>query len=865
MSLFSRINSFVENRLRVRRYSAKIVLLFSLIIFISMVLSFTVDVLYSLRELEGELRVAANRAASFRTTAIENEIEALKKADESLADLVSRYGPGVLKPFMGKLITCAWGRGFGIGDVTKEEVRKALSSSGNRSFFLYLQRKGWRGLAVVRHRGRTFIFCHDLSSFERILSKEVGAIAKYGAEFYFGEKPRVSEGDIVVTYGSKTSNASMFVVISYTNLMRALIKERVLLYLRLYLGFLVFLTISYIFWAKLINYPIRRLREVVRELERGNSKVDFSDLAEARDEFGSIAKLLRKYSEGMEERLEKMELILDTALNPVSSPEDIYPFVKLTLGRLDELLSSEGSLFLIKDLQMNKYSFLIPSPSLTEEAMRELIAMFEEKGRSLRPDTEELVCIRDYRGKECVGTILFSLGRDSRGAVLLKLRGDLSKEDESYVKIVCQHLVGTIRLSHLASTDPLTGVPNRRMLELDLKKYGRIAKRYGKRLSLLLIDIDNFKGVNDTYGHPSGDEVLRRLALLIQKNIRETDTLYRYGGEEFAVLCPETGKEGAFELAERIRESVRRERFLIRKERYIHLTVSVGVASFPEDTEDPKELLAVADISLYKAKSEGKNRTSLLLTVKDREVYLERFKREKDLTELIMRGSVTHHIQPIYNIQNNTVYGYELLFRVVKNGEVLPLSRFMDSLSDGSVVEEIDMHTVRRLGEFLRSKDFYPYSLFVNISPRTLERGNVIGELSKFPKHMRSRVFIEITERDGFLNLESALNYFEILKDLGFRIVMDDFGMGFSSISLMRHFIKFIDLIKVDGMFVRNIHRDPYNRAILQSIKTMADRFSIDLVAEHIENEKDLETVRRIGVRFGQGFYLDQSLKSSPR
>ncbi|MDQ7039004.1 MAG: diguanylate cyclase, partial [Aquificota bacterium] len=682
MSLFSRINSFVEDRLKIRRYSAKIVLLFSLIILISMVLSFTVDVLYSVTELKEDLTRAARRAASFRTTAIENEIVSLKKADLSLAELISRNGPSAVRPFLGKLITCAVGRGFSLGKVRGEDLKRAQDLAGGREFFLYLKPGTWEGVAVVRRKGRTFYFCHDLSSFERILSSEVGAIAKYGAEFYFGSEPRVEEDDILVSYSSNLSNASMFVVISYRNLMKALIKERVVLYMRLYIGFLLFLSVSYIFWAKLINHPIKKLRQIVRELERGNSGVDFSELIDAKDEFGSIARILKSYSRDMEERIEKMELILDTAFNPVSSPEEIYPFVRFTLGRLNEILETRGSLFLVRDLQGDKYSFIIPSPNLTEEGMGELISIFEEKEREINPFTEDLICIKESRGRECVGVILFNLGRDSRGAVLLRLRTELSKENESYAKVICQHLIGTIRLSHLASTDPLTGVPNRRMLEIDLKKHGKLAKRYNKKLSLIMIDIDNFKGVNDTYGHPAGDEILRRLALLILRNIRETDTLYRYGGEEFAVLCPETDKEGAFELAERIRESIRRERFTVSRNRTVHITVSLGVASFPEDTGNPSDLLAIADLSLYKAKTEGRNRTSLLISKRDRDLYLERFRRERDLAELILSGSVTHHLQPIYNIQNNTVYGYELLFRVVKNGEVLPLGRFIDSIED---------------------------------------------------------------------------------------------------------------------------------------------------------------------------------------
>ncbi|GEM_PF-2004311 len=858
MSIFARINGFLERRLRITSYPLKVVILFALLIFISMVLSFGVDLFKSVREVKEELTLAAKKAAMFRTTAINNTMLTILQSDMSLALLAEREGKDSLEPFMGNYILCARGPDFYIGPVDIINVERAIAESKGRGIYFHLYPENWLGVAVVRVGNRVYAFCHSVPHLKQILNKELGAISRYGAEFYYGQKPNINEDDIFVSFENAYSNASMFVVISSVNLIKTLIRERIILYVRLYLIFLLFLTISYIFWSNLVNYPVRKLRRVVEELEKGNYSVDFSELLKARDEFGLISRLLKSFTDETSKRLQKMELILETAFNPVSTPEEANTFVRLTLNRLDEILSTEGSLFIAQDMRTGKLSIFVPSNRLREEDVEVLVSIFRTKVRGTQARPEELLCVRETAGDRCIGLILFTLGTENRGAVILILKNELSKENESYLKVVCQHLIGMMRLSHLASTDPLTGVPNRRMLELDLVRYGRLATRYKNNLSLIMLDLDNFKVINDTYGHQIGDEVLKEIARLIQRNIRDTDTLYRYGGEEFAILCPQTDKEGAYELSERIRNAIKNHRFWVFGDRYIYVTVSLGVANFPEDTEKTGELLAIADISLYKAKNEGKNRTAVLVGNEYREVYLTKFKKEKDLVELLHSGAVTHELQPIFNIQNESVYGYELLFRLVKDGEVISLGSFIEQIEDPSIVEEIDLYTVGKLRRIIKSEKLNNLCFFINLSPKTLERGNVLSLLAKVPKHVRTRVFIELTEKETFYDLDQALDYFEILKGMGFRMVMDDFGSGSSSISYMRHFIKYIDLIKVDGMFVKNVSIDPYNRAILESIKTMAGRFSIDVVAEHIETEEDLEAVKRMGIRFGQGYYFSK-------
>ena len=859
MSLFSRVNSFIEDRIGIRSYPVKVVSLFALIVFVSMFLTLCVDVLFSYREVKEEIRIASERAALFRTTAIRNTILSLFQADMALADAIRREGLDSVRPFFGGYITCAYDGEYLLGNVNEKVLKEALVRSGNKSFYFHILPDTWLGISVINREGRKYAFCHSVPYLKSILSKRLGAISRYGAEFYFGKRPQVHEGDVLVSYESGFTNASMYVVVPSGNILHTLIKDRVVLYLRTYLILLLFLGLSYLLWARLINYPVLRIRKALESLEAGDYDLDLSDIKNAKDEFGFIGRLLSNYARDTKNRFDKLELITETALSPVNSPEEVPGFVRNVLDRIDEIFGARSSLFVIEDKESGRILMSIPSSRTTPEQAENLIGFYRSGSEGVRSDTGEPVCFKERGKRGCRSIVLFKLDEGTQGGLVFSFKEDMDKVNESYLKILCQHIVGTIKLSHLASTDPLTGIPNRRMLEIDMKNYGRLAKRYNKLLSLVMLDIDNFKSVNDTYGHAAGDEVLKKIANLIKESIRETDRVYRYGGEEFAILCPETDKEGAYELSERIRERIKNTKIEVDKDRYVYITVSLGVANFPEDASDPEELLTVADISLYRAKSEGKDKTVILLGSSDMDRYLERFRSERELDELIRSGSYTYHLQPIYEIQKDYVFGYELLFRVIKGGEEIPMGNFLDSVQDISLLERIDLITLRSVVELLKQDELYRYTFFINVSPRSLERGKLFSELSKLPSYFRSRIYLEITERETFLNAENALRYMEELKNLGYKVVMDDFGSGFSTLSSMRSFIKFLDLLKVDGSFIRNLSKDPYNRAILESIKAMADRFSIDLVAEYIETYEDLETVRKMGIRFGQGFYFGKA------
>ena len=176
------------------------VLLFAFLIFVSMFLALVVDIVHSISEVRSDIELAAQRAAKFRTTAIRNVILSLFQADVALAGLVESKGPEALKPFMDTLIVCARGKGFQMGKVEGKLIEEALKGFSGKRFYFHLFPKEWLGVVVIDLKGSPYVFCHKVPYIESILSKKLGAIAKYGAEFRFGERPKVSEGDIFVVY-----------------------------------------------------------------------------------------------------------------------------------------------------------------------------------------------------------------------------------------------------------------------------------------------------------------------------------------------------------------------------------------------------------------------------------------------------------------------------------------------------------------------------------------------------------------------------------------------------------------------------------------------------------------------------------------
>lgn len=857
MGLIPKINLFVEERVGVRSYPAKVSLLFALLVALSLVTAFVIDVAISFGDIKKQVETASLRAAKFRTTAISNVMEGLFRADRTLVALYRAQGKKVFENLLGPFIECAVFPDGKKGSLNTQVLSEALKvSEGKENFFFFLP-DSWKGIAIIRDGKDTFAFCHDVAYIESILSKRLGAIAKYGAEFRFVTSTQTPEAFIKVVYPNEFSNARMVVTVPFGNFVKTLLADRVVVYIRLLAIFSLILFLAYFPVSRLLSYPIRRLRQTIEELERGNYDANMEDLLSAADEFGATARVLHRFSQDTKTRLQKLELIVETALYTVDSLDELPDFAKRVLDRINTIFNARLSLLILEDRILNREIVSIYSGLADKNRIRELIEFFSEEGLDVIAHHLKLEC-KVQRGENfCRSLMAFKVSESVFGGLVFEFDHSVDAEDEGYLRVLAQHIAGTVRLCYLASTDSLTGIPNRRMLDHDLRKLARLASEWNTSLSLIMIDIDDFKYVNDTYGHRVGDEVLKRIATVIRENVGQTDSVYRYGGEEFTVLSVGTSKEEAVKLAERIREAIKREKVWIDRDRYVSVTVSVGVASLPEDTEDPEELLVIADIGLYRAKKNGKDRTIFLRSKEDVEFYKDLFGKGMDIAELLEKGLFTYELEPIYYLQSGELFGYELLFRAIRDGKPEHVTEFFLNIADVSILEEIDLGLVKMLPDILKR---YPTErLFVNISPKTLERGRIFTLLEELEDSLRKRILIEVTEREPFRDRKEGLELLKKLKEMGYGIVIDDFGSGTSSLLNLKEWSGVVGFVKIDGVFVRNSGIYPEGRDLLEIIRTAADRFGIECIAEQIEREEDLRAVKEAGIKLGQGRFFSTS------
>jgi diguanylate cyclase (GGDEF)-like protein/PAS domain S-box-containing protein len=419
--------------------------------------------------------------------------------------------------------------------------------------------------------------------------------------------------------------------------------------------------------------------------------------------------------------------------------------------------------------------------------------------------------------------------------------------------------------NYLASHDPLTALPNRVLLDDRLDQAMERARRDNLRCAVLFVDLDGFKGINDTMGHAAGDQLLQSVATRLSACLRRSDTAARIGGDEFVVLLGEIAKpEDAARLAARILDSMRVPHRLGRDEHVV--TASVGVAVFPEDGRDRPSLLRASDAALYDAKLRGRDRyccysPGLALRT------TERLTVERGLRRAIERGDLRVYYQPLVTLESRHVCGFEALVRWQDRhrGLILP-DRFIAIAEDTGLIRELGrwvLHTACHevapwLPNFGRS-----FRLAVNVSARQLTHAHfpdVVREVLQETGFPPDRLELELTERT-LQTLSDDPGPVADLKALGVSIAIDDFGTGYSSPSMLKHLP--VDRVKIDRSFVRDINRDANDVAIVQAISAMSRTLGLSVLAEGIEEDATLRVVRGLGCVEGQGFYFGHPAPAS--
>ena len=398
-----------------------------------------------------------------------------------------------------------------------------------------------------------------------------------------------------------------------------------------------------------------------------------------------------------------------------------------------------------------------------------------------------------------------------------------------------------LSLQHLATHDALTGLPNRTFLNEELPRLIDEAARRGDSLSILYIDCDNFKNINDSRGHSIGDDYLRSVARRLRDSIASPDLVVRMGGDEFLVVTRHYGLEpDSAAIAERVAAALKKPVRL--GEATYSATTSIGLSVYPRDATTMSELLRSADIALYEAKARGRDNVQMFDAAMNKRVHT-RLALEQDLRSAVNRDAIEIQLQPIVDIRSGRLVSFEALARWndPRHGSVPPLS-FIEVAEASDLIVELGECVFRNVARQIASwqrAGLKPVPVAVNVSAKQLKRSNlperlvaIAHEFDIAPHQME----VELTESVAMQDSEQHVTKLHALRDLGVRVSVDDFGTGYSSLAYLRNLP--IDYLKIDRTFVRDMNVDRNDAAIVRAIISMAPSLHLGTVAEGIETRE---------------------------
>jgi len=419
------------------------------------------------------------------------------------------------------------------------------------------------------------------------------------------------------------------------------------------------------------------------------------------------------------------------------------------------------------------------------------------------------------------------------------------------------------QIAHSAEHDPLTDLPNRLLLNDRLEQAIAMAARIHGKLAVLFLDLDGFKHINDSLGHPTGDRLLQSVATRLRECVRAPDTVSRQGGDEFIVLLQDVHKgEDAAIAANRILDAVALPHFIDHRE--LHVTTSIGVSLYPGDGRDVETLIKNADTAMYQAKEGGRQEYKFFRPEMNVRA-VERQSIEADLRSALERNEFMLHYQPKIDLRTGAITGTEALIRWPRPGRgMVPPLQFIPIAEDCGLILPIGAWVLREActqAKAWSDAGLPPMTMAINVSAIQFRSEGflkrmfaTISEVGLDPQYLE----VEITESVLMKHAEVATTILHDLRDKGVRVSLDDFGTGYSSLSYLRKFP--LDTLKIDQSFVRQIAPNAEEAAIVNAIISMGQSLNLRVIAEGVETEDDLAFLKAHNCDEAQGYLFSRPL-----
>ncbi|MDO9241120.1 MAG: EAL domain-containing protein [Methylicorpusculum sp.] len=590
-------------------------------------------------------------------------------------------------------------------------------------------------------------------------------------------------------------------------------------------------------------------------------KDEIDDLEDTAHEFISTLKYLDEQVNQRTQKLSLQTLELQAEKN----------FIDTILNTAQVMIITIDSKGLISSA--NKFTETLTSYSEQELLGKQFInLMIDQRARLLVRTSIDLL-LKTHKGTQHRESAILSMGGNELyiSWYFSPLLLDEGKTDESN-KILVVGLDLTERrkyenqLTWLAEHDPLTGLYNRRKFETELVHALAMAVRYDHNSALIFFDIDQFKYVNDSSGHHIGDELLIKVAEKLRATTRKTDVVARFGGDEFIILLPEVTQKEAEEFVQKLCNDLKTVHISVGEELHT-VSVSAGLIVFPEQSCTSQDLLATADLAMYRAKQGGRGGWRLAsqedinrLEIKTRVNW--KTKIDKGLAE----NRFVLYFQPIMKISDRSVSHYECLLRMKDDdGSIIPPAMFVPVAEQMGLILQLDQRVLELAFKEQASllKAGKKIKLAINLSGEMLSAPNAFELISHLLREFdldASHFIFEVTETQAVTNLQAAHDFITQINRIGGSFALDDFGSGFSSMNYLKQLP--VSYLKIDGAFVKNILDNQVDQLFVKAINSIGHGMGIKTIAEFVENDSIFEKLYELQIDYAQGYGIAKPLPS---